>query len=57
MMQQYEGLLKIIVRPNLNVVVQLGVEDQNDEAREYFTSFLQSFQQFMKEVAGYQWFF
>jgi hypothetical protein len=30
MMQRYEGLLKINIRPNLDVVVQLGIEDQNE---------------------------
>jgi hypothetical protein len=30
MMQKYEALLKINVRPNMNVVIQLGVEEKID---------------------------
>jgi hypothetical protein len=48
MMQKYEALLKINIRPNLNVVIQLGVEDKNEEANGYFATFLQHLQQFMK---------
>jgi hypothetical protein len=30
MMQRHEALLKINVRPNLDVVIQLGLEDRNE---------------------------
>jgi len=49
MMQRYEALLKINIRPNLKVVLQLGVEEKNEESMGYFTTFLQHLQQFMKE--------
>lgn len=29
-MQRHEALLKINVRPNLNVVIQLGLEDSSE---------------------------
>lgn len=49
MMQKYEALLKINIRPNLRVVLQIGVEDKDDESLGYFQAFLQHLQQFMKE--------
>lgn len=48
MMQKYDALMKINVRPNLNVVIQLGVEQKIDEINSYFATFLQHLQQFMK---------
>ncbi len=49
MMQKYEALMKISIRPNLNAVIQIGVEDKNDEVIGYFGTFIQHMQQFMKE--------
>jgi hypothetical protein len=50
MLQNYEGLLKINIRPNLSVVLQLGIEDHSEESLSYFTNFLETMQQFLKEV-------
>lgn len=47
-MQRYEALLKVNIRPNLKVILQLGIEDKNEEALGYFKTFLQHLQQFMK---------
>lgn len=49
MMQKYDALMKINIRPNLSVVIQLGVEQRIEEANSYFATFLQHLQQFMKE--------
>lgn len=48
LMQRYEALLKVNIRPNLKVILQLGIEDKNEEALGYFKTFLQHLQQFMK---------
>ena len=50
LMQRYEALLRVTIRPNLRVVLQLGIEDSNEDAVGYFMTFLQHLQQFMKEV-------
>jgi hypothetical protein len=50
MMQRHEALLKINVRPNLDVVIQLALEDRNDEASQYFTYFIETLQQLLKEA-------
>jgi len=50
MMEKYEALLKINIRPNLEVIIQLGLEDSNEEANQYCTFFLETLQQLLKEV-------
>lgn len=48
MLQQYEAVLKINVRPNLEVILQLGVLDNSPEGLEYFKFYLQSLELIMK---------
>lgn len=50
MMQRYEALLKMVIRPNLKVVLMLGVEEKNEEALGHYKTFIQHLQQFMKET-------
>ena len=50
MLQKHEGLLKINIRPNLNVVLQVAVEDPSEEAVSYFRFFLESLQELVREV-------
>ena len=49
LMQRYEALLRVTVRPNLKVVLQLGLDEKNEEAVGYFMTFLQHLQQLMKD--------
>ena len=48
LMQRYSALLRITIRPNLKVVLQLGLDEKNEEAVGYFMTFLQHLQQIMK---------
>lgn len=50
-MEKYEALLKINIRPNLEVIIQLGLEDSNEEANQYCTFFLETLQQLLKKVS------
>ena len=50
MMGRIEAILKIIIRPNLKVILQLGTDEKNEESLGYLKTFLQHMQQFMKEV-------
>lgn len=49
MLQKYEAVLKINVRPNLDVVVQMGVLDSNPEGMEYFKFYLESLELMLKD--------
>jgi hypothetical protein len=42
MLQKYEGVLKINIRPNLEVIVQLGILENNQESLEYFKFYLET---------------
>ena len=50
-MQRYESLLKINIRPNLEFVLQLGIEDKNEESTQYFTYLLQTLHQLLQQVS------
>jgi hypothetical protein len=40
MLERHEAALKINVRPNLNVMIQLGVLENNEEAQKYSQFYL-----------------
>ena len=50
MLQKYEAILKIVVRPNLQAVVQVGSLEGSSEALEYFTCYLETMELVMKEI-------
>ena len=52
-MQNYDALLRITVRPNLKVILQLGMDERHSDAMGYFVTFLQHMQQLMKHIKWY----
>jgi hypothetical protein len=50
MLQKYEAVLKINIRPNLDVVLQLGVLDNNQEGLEYFKFYLETLELILKDI-------
>jgi hypothetical protein len=50
LMQNYDALLRITVRPNLKVILQLGMDERHSDATGYFVTFLQHMQQLMKHI-------
>lgn len=49
MVQKYEGVLKINVRPNLDVILQIGVIDSNQESMEFFKFYLETLELMLKD--------
>ena len=49
MVQKYEGVLKINVRPNLDVILQIGVIDSNQESMEFFKFYLENLELMLKD--------
>jgi hypothetical protein len=50
LVQNHEGVLKINIRPNLMVVIQVGVVDDNQECLEYFKFYLETLELILKEI-------
>ena len=48
MLQKHQAALKINVRPNLDVVLQLGVLETNPEGLEYFKFYLETLELMLK---------
>lgn len=48
--QQFQGVLRISIRPNLNVVLQVGVMDSQDQAYENFAYYMQTLQALMENT-------
>jgi hypothetical protein len=49
MLQKYEAVLKLNVRPNLDVILQIGVIDSNQEGLDYFRFYLESLELMLKD--------
>lgn len=47
--ESHQGLLKIIVRPDLNVVLQVGIYESEENCLRNFRFYLQSLQMVLRE--------
>lgn len=48
-MKDYEANLKIIIRPDLNAVIQIGLIDPSEDSLKYSKFFLQNLQMILQE--------
>lgn len=55
MLQKYEAVLKLNVRPNLDVILQIGVIDSNQEGLDYFRFYLESLELMLKDFNVWLW--
>ena len=50
LLQKFEALLKICVRPNLKAVIQVGIIDDSEEAIDYLKAYIQTLELILKET-------